>query len=77
MTAAASFVPIPAKVAIKKILVATDFSDAASAPLPIVATLARRFGSEIVVAHVHLPMPVLLQAGPHFIEEQRRVAQES
>jgi nucleotide-binding universal stress UspA family protein len=75
--AAASIIPIPARVEIKKILFATDFSDAANAPLPIAAAIARRFGSEMIMAHAYLPMPVFSQAGPHFIEEQKRHAQDS
>ena len=49
-------------IAIKNILVATDFSDASEAALPYVAALTLRYGSTIHLAHV-LPAVTFLRPG--------------
>jgi nucleotide-binding universal stress UspA family protein len=51
----AAIVPIVPAVELKKILYATDFSDASRAALPVVAAIARHYGSRIYAAHVWSP----------------------
>ena len=43
------------RVALKKIMLATDFSPASEAALPYALTIARQYGSELFVAHVISP----------------------
>jgi nucleotide-binding universal stress UspA family protein len=50
-------VPLLPAIAIKRILYATDFSAASRAALPMVAALARRYGSHVYVANVGSPIP--------------------
>jgi nucleotide-binding universal stress UspA family protein len=53
----AAIVPIATPVSLKKILFATDFSDASAVPLPAVGALARRFHSQVVLVHVWSNLP--------------------
>lgn len=56
----AVIVPIVPPITLKRILYATDFSDASRAALPAVAALARRYGAEIYVANIRSPLPYAL-----------------
>jgi len=47
-----AIVPIAPTFRLKKVLMATDFSYASGTLLPFVATLAQRFRSEVIIAHV-------------------------
>jgi nucleotide-binding universal stress UspA family protein len=53
--AAATMMPIQHTLSLKKILHATDFSDAANTALPLVAALAKRYGSTVSLVHVMPP----------------------
>lgn len=57
MKASAVVIPITPAVELKKILYATDFSDASLAALPLVSTLARKYGSRVFVVNVWTPVP--------------------
>jgi nucleotide-binding universal stress UspA family protein len=57
MKASAVVVPIAPAVELKKILYATDFSDASLAALPLVSTLAHKYGSRVFVVNVWTPAP--------------------
>jgi nucleotide-binding universal stress UspA family protein len=50
-------IPILPTVRLKHILYATDFSEASRAALPVVAAIARKYGSQISAAHVWAPLP--------------------
>ena len=50
-------IPILPAIRLKNILYATDFSDASRAALPVVATIARKYGSHVFAAHVWAPQP--------------------
>jgi nucleotide-binding universal stress UspA family protein len=52
MKASAVVVPILPAIELKKILYATDFSDASLAALPLVSTIARKYGSRVFVVNV-------------------------
>jgi nucleotide-binding universal stress UspA family protein len=45
------------EIKLKRILYATDFSEGSRAALPIVSALARRYNSEVFMAHVWSPLP--------------------
>ncbi len=49
-------VPIVPAIELKRILYATDFSEASRVALPIVAAIARHYGSKIFAAHVWSPV---------------------
>jgi nucleotide-binding universal stress UspA family protein len=51
----AAVIPIVPEIELKRILYATDFSEASRAALPVVAALARHYGSRIYVAHAWSP----------------------
>jgi nucleotide-binding universal stress UspA family protein len=51
----AAAIPIVPAIELKKILYATDFSEASSAALPVVSAIASRYGSRVFVAHVCIP----------------------
>lgn len=57
MNAQAIAVPIVPKVAFKRILYATDFSQASTAALPLVSTIARKYASQVLVANIWMPVP--------------------
>ncbi len=52
MKASAVVIPIVPAIELKKILYATDFSDASLAALPLVSTIARKYGSRVFVVNV-------------------------
>ncbi len=60
MNAPAILVPIVPKIELKRILYATDFSEASRAALSLVSTVARRYGSEVFVANIWAPIPYTL-----------------
>ena len=59
MTASAAIVPILPAIQLKRILYATDFSEGSRAALPLVSAIARRYHSELFVAHVCTPPPCI------------------
>jgi len=68
------------RVALKRILLATDFSPASEATLPYALTIARHYGSELFVAHVIPPEIADLIAperAPAVHQEAQRFAQQN
>ena len=57
MKASAVVIPIVPGIELKRILYATDFSDASLAALPLVSAIARRYGSQVFVVNVWTPVP--------------------
>ena len=57
MKASAVVIPIAPAIELKKILYATDFSDASLAALPLVSTIAHKYGSRVFVVNVWTPVP--------------------
>jgi nucleotide-binding universal stress UspA family protein len=57
MKPSAVVIPIVPDIELKRILFATDFSDASLAALPQVSTMARRYGSRVFVVNVWTPAP--------------------
>ena len=57
MNTAAAIVPIVPAIKLGKILYATDFSEGSRAALPVVAAIARRYHSQVFVAHIWSPLP--------------------
>lgn len=53
----AAIIPIVPAIQLKKILYATDLSEASRSALPIVSAIARRYGSEIYVVNVWSTLP--------------------
>ncbi len=51
----AAIVPIVPAIELKRIMYATDFSDASRTALPIVGAIARHYGSQVYAAHVWQP----------------------
>src|ERR1700740_3248575 len=51
----AVIVPVIPAIEIKSILYATDFSEASTAALPVLAALAHRYGSHVFAAHICAP----------------------
>jgi nucleotide-binding universal stress UspA family protein len=50
-------IPVVPAVRLKNILYTTDFSNPSRLALPIVAAIARKYGSQIFAAHVWAPLP--------------------
>ena len=50
-------IPILPEVTLNRILYATDFSEASLAALPLVSTIARRYGARVFVTNVWTPVP--------------------
>jgi nucleotide-binding universal stress UspA family protein len=50
-------IPIAPAIELQRILYATDFSDASLAALPLVSTIARKYGSHVFVVNVSTPVP--------------------
>ena len=75
----AAIVPIVPAIDLKRVLYATDFSEASCAALPIVGAIARHYGSRIYAAHVWSP-PVYPMVSPEAVSvldrRHQRVAQE-
>jgi len=57
MNAQAIVVPIVPQIELKRILYATDLSEASLAALPLVSTIARKYGSHVFVANIWAPVP--------------------
>jgi nucleotide-binding universal stress UspA family protein len=57
MNAAAVVIPIVPAIQIRRILYATDFSEASGAALPLVSAIARHYGSQVYVANIWSPLP--------------------
>jgi nucleotide-binding universal stress UspA family protein len=55
-------IPILPAIRLKNILYATDFSEASRAALPMVAAIARKYGSHVFAAHVWAPLPYSMVA---------------
>jgi nucleotide-binding universal stress UspA family protein len=53
----ASVVPILPRIRLKRILCATDFSPGSFTVLPVVASIARRYGAKVFVSNVWTPLP--------------------
>lgn len=58
----AAIIPVVPAIELKRILYATDFSEASAAALPVVAAIARRYQSRVYTAHVWNPGPYPLVA---------------
>jgi len=54
---AASIVPLLPRIRLKRILCATDFSPGSLTVLPVVASIARRYGATVFVSNVWAPLP--------------------
>jgi nucleotide-binding universal stress UspA family protein len=57
MNASAVTITILPEIELKRILYATDFSETSLAALPIVSAVARRYGSEVLIANISKPVP--------------------
>ena len=57
MNAQAIVVPIVPQIELKRILYATDLSPASLTALPLVSTIARKYGSHVFVANIWTPFP--------------------
>ena len=57
MKTSAVVIPIVPDIAVKRILYATDFSQASLAALPLVSAIARKYGSRVFVVNVWTPVP--------------------
>ncbi|HEY6972629.1 MAG TPA: universal stress protein [Candidatus Angelobacter sp.] len=53
-------VPILPAIQLKRVLYATDFSEGSKAALPLVCAIARRYNSELFVAHICEPLPYVM-----------------
>ncbi|HEY6306794.1 MAG TPA: universal stress protein [Candidatus Angelobacter sp.] len=71
----AAVVPILPAVEIKRILYATDFSDASRAALPVVGAIARHYGARIYAAHVWSP-PIYPMLSPEVVSVMDRRQQK-
>jgi nucleotide-binding universal stress UspA family protein len=56
MNVSATVISILPKVQVRRILYATDFSEASRAALPLVSAIARQYGSQIYIAHIWPPL---------------------
>ncbi|PYP90627.1 MAG: hypothetical protein DMG65_10975 [Candidatus Angelobacter sp. Gp1-AA117] len=57
MNARAAVVPILPAIQLKRILYATDFSEASRKALPMVAAVARKYHARVFLAHIWQPIP--------------------
>lgn len=57
MNAQTIVIPIVPQIELKRILYATDLSEASLAALPLVSTIARKYGSHVFVANIWSPVP--------------------
>lgn len=69
-------VPIVPAIELKRILYATDFSEASRAGLPVAAALARRYGSRIFVAHAWSPLPYPMTTPEAYTSLENRQEQD-
>ncbi len=65
-------IPIVPAIQLKRILYATDFSEASRAGLPVASALARRYNSQILAAHVWTPMPISLSTPEAYIALEKK-----
>jgi len=54
----AAVIPIVPEVRLRRLLFATDLSETNCATLPIISTVARRYHSQVLIAHVWSPSSV-------------------
>src|SRR5215469_7478253 len=76
---AAAIVSILPKIELKRILFATDLSDASLKALPVVANIARKYGSHVYLSHVWTPLPYTMvspEAVAALENQQTREAKE-
>ena len=66
MSAQPVLISIPSAIQLDRILYATDFSRASERALPIVSAVARRYGSQVFLAHINTPetYPIEVPAVP-------------
>lgn len=66
MSAQPVLISIPPAIQLDRILYATDFSRASERALPIVSAIARRYGSQVFLAHIYTPetYPIEVPAAP-------------
>ena len=57
MKTQAVVIPIVPDIELKRILYATDFSEASLAALPLVSMIARKYGSHVFLVNVWTPVP--------------------
>jgi nucleotide-binding universal stress UspA family protein len=57
MNTSAVVISVVPEVQIKRILYATDFSEASRTALPLVSAIARKYGSEVYIANIWTPLP--------------------
>jgi nucleotide-binding universal stress UspA family protein len=69
-------VPIVPAIELKRILFATDFSEASRAGLPVVAAIAHRYGSKVFVAHAWSPLPYPMTTPEAYTSLENRQEQD-
>lgn len=57
MNASAIVISMVPAVQVRRILYATDFSEASRAALPLVSAIARQYGSQVYIANIWSPLP--------------------
>jgi len=57
MKASSVVIPIAPVIELQRVMFATDFSDASLAPLPLVSSIAHKYGSQVFVVNVSTPDP--------------------
>jgi nucleotide-binding universal stress UspA family protein len=57
MNASATAISMAPAVQVRRILYATDFSEASRTALPLVSTIARHYGSQVYIANIWSPLP--------------------
>jgi len=77
MSAQPVLISIPPAIQLDRILYATDFSRASERALPIVSAVARRYGSQVFLAHIYTPdtYPIEVPAAPP-IDGEAKAQQE-
>lgn len=75
MTALA--IPIVPAIQLKRLLYATDLSLASLAALPTVAAIARKYGSQVYVAHIWTPLPYSMVPPESFVTMQKAQEQNA
>jgi nucleotide-binding universal stress UspA family protein len=77
MNAQPVLISVPPAIQLERILYATDFSRASERALPIVSAIARRYGSQLFVAHIYTPETYVVDvpAAPT-IDEEAKAQQE-
>lgn len=70
-------VPILPAIELKRILYATDFSEASRAGLPVAAAIARHYGSRIFAAHAWTPLPYPMITPEAYTSLEKREAEDA